>query len=63
MGSTDAQLAVLLRTAQWALDELAYDLPYGRATPARLEEMADALEKITFILRQRAQEVIIKRPG
>lgn len=51
---TDAQLAVLLRTAMWSLDELAYDLPPGRATPERLREVADGLEKVANILRQRA---------
>lgn len=55
---TDAQLAVLLRTAQWAMDDLAYDLGAERATPERMREMADALEKVTIILRQRADSSV-----
>lgn len=54
----DGQLAVLLRTAQWAIDDLAHDLGASRVTPERLVEMADALEKVSVILRQRASEPV-----
>jgi len=53
---TDGQLAVILRTAQWAIDDLAHDLGASRATPDRIRELADALERVSVILRQRADE-------
>lgn len=53
---TDGQLAVVLRSAQWALDDLAHDLGASRVNPARLREMAHALERIAVILRQRAKQ-------
>jgi hypothetical protein len=56
MANTDGQLAVVLRTTQWSLDDLAHDLGASRVTPERLVEMADALEKVAAILRQRAEQ-------
>lgn len=47
----DGQLAVLLRTAQWEIDALAFDLPAGRCTPERREQLADALVKLAEVLR------------
>lgn len=48
---TDSQLAVLLRQAQWALDDAAHDLPAGRATPGRRAELAGTLEALALVLR------------
>lgn len=47
----DAQLAVLLRTAQWMFDDLAHDLPAGRVTPDRLTDLATLLERLAGLLR------------
>lgn len=52
--SDGAKLAVALRSAQWALDDLAHDLPAGRATPARLRELADALDALARLLHEHA---------
>lgn len=48
---TDAQLAVLLRQAQWALDDAAHDFPAGRVTPGRRAELAGTLEALAVVLR------------
>lgn len=49
-----AELAVVLRTVQWTLDDLAHDLPAGRATPQRLWELAALLEQLAVMLRARS---------
>ena len=48
---TDSQLAVLLRQAQWTLDEAAHHFPAGRGTPQRREELAGTLETLAAIVR------------
>ena len=48
---TDSQLAVLLRQAQWTLDEAAHHFPAGRGTPQRREELAGTLEALAAIVR------------
>lgn len=50
-GVTDLQLAVLLRQAQWALDDAAHELPAGRATVGRRVELAGTLEALALVLR------------
>lgn len=49
-----AELAVVLRAAQWSLDDLAHDLPAGRATPERLLDLATVLEQLAELLRTRS---------
>ncbi|MGH3908529.1 MAG: hypothetical protein ACRDTE_30735 [Pseudonocardiaceae bacterium] len=51
VGITDSQLAVLLRQAQWALDDAAHDLPAGRTTPQHRVELAGRLEALALVLR------------
>lgn len=51
VGITDSQLAVLLRQAQWALDDAAHDLPVGRATGGQREQLAATLETLALVLR------------
>lgn len=48
---TDTQLALLLRHAQWALDDAAHDVPAGRATSQRRAELAGSLEALAVVLR------------
>lgn len=48
---TDSQLSVLLRQAQWALDDAAHDVPAGRATVTRRIELAGSLEALAVVLR------------
>ena len=50
-GPSDSQLAVLLRQAQWALDEAAHDLPAGRVSAQRRDELAGRLEALAVLLR------------
>lgn len=51
----DGQLAVLLRTAQWEIDALAFDLPAGRCTSERREQLV----KLAEVLRP---SMVIDRP-
>ncbi|MGH3910825.1 MAG: hypothetical protein ACRDRM_08320 [Pseudonocardiaceae bacterium] len=44
-------MAVLLRQAQWALDDAAHDFPAGRVTPGRRAELAETLEALAVVLR------------
>lgn len=50
----DSQLAGELRTTIWACDDMAVDLPAGRATPERMNELADRLSGMAAVLRLRA---------
>lgn len=47
----ETQLAVLLRLVQWHLDEVAHDLPAGRVTVAKREELAGLLEGVAGLVR------------
>jgi hypothetical protein len=49
--SPETQLALLLRMVQWHLDEVAHDLPAGRVTVAKREELADLLEGLGGLVR------------
>lgn len=57
VGITDAQLAVLLRQAQWALDDAAHDVPAGRATSRQRAELAGTLEALALLLRTPAPQL------
>jgi len=59
-GVTDPQLAVLLRQAQWALDDAAHDVPAGRVTAQRREELAATLEALATIVRASAPVRVIE---
>jgi hypothetical protein len=50
----DSRLAGELRTTQWACDDLAHELPAGRATPEQMRELADRLSGMAAVLRLRA---------
>ena len=53
---TDSQLSVLLRQAQWALDDAAHDVPAGRTTVERRVELAGTLEALAVVLRASAPD-------
>jgi hypothetical protein len=55
----DATLAVLIRQTQWLLDDVAHDLPAGRVTPAKGEELAGILESLAALIRQRTERMVI----
>lgn len=44
-------ISVLARQAQWALDEVAYDLGAGRSTPKQREALARDLINLAHALR------------
>lgn len=54
MTAEDSRLAGELRTTEWACDELAHDLPAGRATPQQMLDLADRLSGMAAVLRLRA---------
>ncbi|MGH4014628.1 MAG: hypothetical protein ACRDSL_12030 [Pseudonocardiaceae bacterium] len=54
LGVTGSQLAVLLRQAQWALDDAAHDFPAGRVSAQRREELAVTLEGLAVVVRASA---------
>lgn len=56
--SDGAKLAVVLRSAQWTLDDLAHDLPAGRCTPQRLRDLATVLEQLATALRAASGEAV-----
>lgn len=55
----DATLAVLIRQTQWLLDDVSHDLPAGRVTPERGEELARILEDLAALVRQRTGRMVI----
>jgi hypothetical protein len=55
----NAALAVALRSTQWALDDVAHDLPAGRADPDDLRQLAEVLEALAALLRATVAHMII----
>lgn len=56
-GVTDSQLAVLLRTTQWALDDAAYHCAGGAGLSRQHRgELAGTLEALAAIVRAAAPE-------
>jgi hypothetical protein len=55
----NAALAVALRSTQWALDDVAHDLPAGRADPDDLHQLAEVLEALAALLRATVSRMII----
>jgi hypothetical protein len=47
----EVALAVLLRTVQWHLDDVAHALPAGRTTANQREELATSLEILAELVR------------
>lgn len=45
-------LAVLLRQAQWSLDDAAFDLGAGRSTREQRQALADNLTRLADALRE-----------
>lgn len=48
--SEDARLAVVLRTAQWELDEVAFALPRGEVTQEQRARLARTLATLAGLL-------------
>ncbi|MFC7343255.1 hypothetical protein [Saccharopolyspora griseoalba] len=51
MTSDAAAIAVLLRKAQWLLDDVAYEVAAGRSKAIDLSEVAGVLEGVATVLR------------
>ncbi len=51
--SSAANLAVLLRQAQWDLDQMAFRLPMGEVSTDERDKLADMLTRLAALLRQR----------
>lgn len=56
-------LTVIVRHAQWVLDDLANDLPAGRVTVERRREVANALADMARMLRESADRLSIGEAG
>lgn len=56
-GADGAKLAVVLRSAQWALDDVAHDLPAGQCTSEQLRHLAETLARLSHALRAASGEV------
>ncbi|MCX2734459.1 hypothetical protein OOZ19_29795 [Saccharopolyspora sp. NFXS83] len=63
MSDESRSLAVLLRQAQWALDEAAFDIGAGRATTEQRESLAGALVRLAQALHEHEPPVIIDVSG
>lgn len=57
MTDRDRQLIFALRAVQWAIDDVAQDIPSGRCSNRRLNDLADAMEHLVGILRQSSVEI------
>lgn len=51
-------LVVVIRQAQWLLDDVAHDLPAGRVSPEKGDELAVILESLATLVRQHIGLVI-----
>ncbi|GAB2665262.1 hypothetical protein GCM10027271_25330 [Saccharopolyspora gloriosae] len=63
MSDESRSLAVLLRQAQWALDDAAFDIGAGRATTGQREQLAAALVRLAQALHGDEQPLIIDSRG
>ncbi|QUG99895.1 hypothetical protein HUO13_02925 [Saccharopolyspora erythraea] len=54
MTPEDRALVVVLRQAQWLLDDAAHDIPGDRYSPQQSEELANTLDKLAEHVRHRA---------
>ncbi|MER7010335.1 hypothetical protein ABT324_02750 [Saccharopolyspora sp. NPDC000359] len=60
----DSKLAVMLRKAQWLLDDAAYYLPQGRCSTEDREMLANTLDQLAALVReQSAQHLVIEQSG
>lgn len=60
----DSKLAVMLRKAQWLLDDAAYYLPQGRCSAEDREMLAKTLDQLAALVREQgAQNLAIEQSG
>jgi len=53
--TVDGALAAALRWAMWSMDDAAHDLPAGRLTAERCDELIQTFELLAQLFRNRAQ--------
>ncbi len=58
MSSRDTALAVLLRKAEWMLDEAAFEVGGGRFGDRQRRELATALDELSAALRKPTDEAV-----
>jgi hypothetical protein len=56
VSSQDTALAVLLRKAEWMLDEAAFEVGGGRYSDQQRRELATALDELSAALREPTDE-------
>ncbi|RCW40215.1 hypothetical protein DFQ14_11296 [Halopolyspora algeriensis] len=56
MAGRETALAVLLRKAQWMLDDAAFAVGGGRCAPEQRRVLASALDELSTALRETATE-------
>lgn len=60
----DGKLAVVLRKAQWLLDDAAYYLPQGRCSAEDREMLAKTLDQLAALVREQGvPNLVIEQPG
>ncbi|WP_433869264.1 hypothetical protein [Saccharopolyspora sp. CA-218241] len=59
--SEDSRLAVVLRKAQWLLDDAAYYLPQGRCGSEERELLAKTLDQLAVLVREGSTNVAVER--
>ncbi|GAA0514066.1 hypothetical protein GCM10011581_36880 [Saccharopolyspora subtropica] len=60
----DGKLAVVLRKAQWLLDDAAYYLPQGRCSTEDREMLAKTLDQLAALIREQGtQNLVIEQFG
>jgi hypothetical protein len=55
----DGSLAMILRKAQWLLDDAAFYLPEGRCSGEDCELLAKTLDQLAALLRERAARCVV----
>ena len=58
MSSRATALAVLLRKAEWMLDEAAFEVGGGRYSDQQRRELATALDELSAALRESTDEAV-----
>lgn len=58
MNLPDPALAVVLRQAQWLLDDVARGLPTGEIDASKRGELAGILESLAELLREQSAGVV-----
>ncbi|MEV5540067.1 hypothetical protein AB0L13_24745 [Saccharopolyspora shandongensis] len=62
--SDDSKLAVMLRKAQWLLDDAAYYLPQGRCSAEDREMLATTLDQLAALVREQGtQHLVVGQSG